>query len=299
MKNKVINKNFGTNNIITCDNVTITLGSKKNPQVLIGNFNFAFAKNKIYAIVGNSGVGKTTLVSHLNGLIKTRRGDIYIKDRVILGKDRKVKDYKNIRKDISLVFQFPEYQIFKDTVEKDIAFGPINNHVNKEKAKKLASKYMYLVGLKQDLLKANPFDLSNGQKRLVAIAGVLALDSDIVVFDEPTAGLDPSYQKTILKIIKELKRKGKTIIIITHNMDNVLELADEVLVLHNKKLIKYGKPYDVFANTRLLNEIGLDKPHIIKAIDKLINKNKKYKKLLELQPKTFDQLVSYIKKGGF
>ncbi|MBQ0045704.1 MAG: ATP-binding cassette domain-containing protein [Mycoplasma sp.] len=298
MKNKVINKNLGTNNVITCDNINILVGQKKNNSVLIKNFSYAFKKHKIYAIVGSSGVGKTTLVNHFNGLAKTSQGNIFIKDKSILGAQKKVKQYKAIRKDVGLVFQFPEYQLFKDTVEKDIAFGPINYHVNKKIAYKLASKYMYLVGLDNSLLHANPFDLSNGQKRLVAIAGILSLDTDVVVLDEPTAGLDPFYQKKILNIIKDLKKQGKTIIIITHNMDHVLELADEVLVLHDHKLLVSGKPYQVLKNNQLTHKVGLAQPKVIWTVNQLVKLNKAYGYLNKVQPRNLDELVSYLKKGG-
>ncbi|MCQ3908552.1 MAG: ATP-binding cassette domain-containing protein [Mycoplasmoidaceae bacterium] len=291
MSNNVINKNFGTKNIITCDNVQICIGPKKKPIHLIDNFNYSFEKGKVYAIVGNSGVGKTTLVSQISGLTKLRFGNVFIKDKAILSSQKKVKQYKEIRKDVGIVFQFPEYQLFKDTVEKDIAFGPINYHVNKENAKKLASKYMYLVGLDKALLKANPFDLSNGQKRLVALAGVLALETDVIILDEPTAGLDPSYQKKNINIIKDLSKHGKTIIIITHNMDNVLELADQVLVIHNNTLLKTGTPYEIFNDNQLINNIGLDVPHVILEA-------RKHPNVLPMQPRSLDDLLSLIKKGG-
>lgn len=297
MKNNVVNKNLHTNNVITCDNLTISLG-KKHPRILIENFNYAFAKAKVYAIIGQSGVGKTTLVSHFNGLLKSKQGNIFIKDKVILAKQRKIRNYKDIRRDVGLVFQFPEYQLFKDTVEKDIAFGPINYNVDKHEAYKIASKYSYLVGLNPKLFKSNPFDLSNGQKRLVALAGVLAIESDVVVLDEPTAGLDPYYQEKIINIIKELKKQGKTVIIITHNMDNVLSLADEVLLLHNNKLYQSGSPYDIFTNSKLIRDTDLSLPHIILTINKLIALNSKYRYLLKAQPKNLDELVKLIKKGG-
>lgn len=297
MKNKVINKNLGTNNVITCDNITISFG-KKNPVILLNNFNYHFTKGKIYAIVGKSGVGKTTLVSHFNGLLRTKQGNIFVKDKAILGKQRKIRNYKEIRKDVSLVFQFPETQIFKDKVIKDIAYGPINYNVDKEKAYKLASKYCYLVGLDKQLLNRNPFELSNGQKRLVAIAGVLAIESDVIVLDEPTAGLDPYYQDKIVKLIRLLNKQGKTIILITHNMNNVLSLADEVLVLHKNKLHRFGQPYQIFRNQKLMGEVGLDKPNIIKVIEKAVAVNKHYSYLWKAQPKDLDQLAMLIKKGG-
>lgn len=291
------NKHLPTN-VITCDNLTISFGKKKNQTILLDNFNFAFKRNKIYALVGNSGVGKTTLVSHLNGLLKSNQGNIYINDKSILATQKKIRNYKAIRKDVGLVFQFPEYQLFKDTVEKDIAFGPINNYVNKPEIKNLVSKYMYLVGLDKSLSHTSPFDLSNGQKRLCAIAGVLAIESDVIIFDEPTAGLDLTGVNNINKIINNLKKLGKTIIVITHNMDEVLALADEVLVLHNHKLERSGQPYDIYTDARFMQKVGLDQPYVIQTIDQLIRINKKYKYLLDCQPRNIDQLVTFLKKGG-
>lgn len=295
MKSNIVNLNKNTNNIITCENMSIYVGPKKAKRLLIDNFSYAFEKNKIYAIVGASGVGKTTLVSHFNGLLKTKQGNIFIKDKAILAKQRKIRNYKDIRKDVSLVFQFPEYQIFKNTVEKDIAFGPINYHVNKAEAYKKASKYLNLVGLNKSLLKVNPFDLSNGQKRLVAIAGILAIESDVVIFDEPTAGLDSFYRDNIKKIIKLLKKQGKTIIIITHNMNNVLELADQVLVLHDRRLYKSGTPYQIFNDSYLLKKANIEQPQLIKVVNKLAKLNKAYAKI---QPRTLDELAKLVKKGG-
>lgn len=291
MKNKIINKNLNTDNIITCDNISVSCGSKKNNKLLLNNLSYAFEKGKVYAIVGNSGVGKTTLAMHLNALRIPSSGNIFIKDKVITANQRKIKDYKDIRKIVGLVFQFPEHQLFKDTVEKDILYGPINYHVNKEEAKEIASKYMYLVGLDKSLLYANPFDLSNGQKRLVTIASILSIEPEVVILDEPTAGLDAQGQKHIVHIINELKNKNKTVIIVTHNMDNVLELADEVLVLHNQQLYKTGTPYQIFSDKKLLNEVGLETPFIINVLNKLHIRNK--------QPRTIADLAKVLKKGGY
>lgn len=285
------------NSIITCDNLTISFGKKKHQSILIDKFNYSFKPNKIYAIVGNSGVGKTTLVSHFNGLLKSNQGNIYINDISILASQKKIKQYKKLRKTVGLVLQFPDHQLFKDSIEKDISFGPINYHVNKKKIDYLVSKYMYLVGLDKSLKQTSPFELSNGQKRLCAIAGVLALESEVVIFDEPTAGLDAKGVSNINKIILNLKKMGKTIIIITHNMDQVLSLADEVLVLHDKYLIKSGQPYEIFSDKQLINKVGLVLPNVIDTISRLVKLNSKYKKLLSYQPRTVDELVAVLKKG--
>ncbi len=291
------NKNL-LNNIIKCDNLTISFGKKKNESILLHNFNYSFKRNKIYALVGNSGVGKTTLAYHLNGLLKSKYGNIYINDISILASQKKIRQFKQLRKTVGLVFQFPDYQLFKDTVEKDIAFGPVNYSVSKKQIPSLVDKYMNIVGLDKSLKHTSPFDLSNGQKRLCTIAGVLALESDVVIFDEPTAGLDAKGVSNINKIILHLKKMGKTIIIITHNMNQVLALADQVLIIHDHHLIKSGSPYQIFTNKPLMQKIGLRQPYVIYTITQLAKLNKRYRKLWKYQPRTLNELVFFIKKGG-
>ena len=200
--------------------------NKHNQFTLLSRLNLNFFSNKIYFIVGDSGVGKTTLIHHLNGLLKSSDGDIFVEDIAILGKNRKIKDVKKLRKLISIVFQFPEYQLFKSTVEDDIIFGPLNFGFKKTEAQKMAKFYLNMVGLNDTFLDACPFNLSGGQKRRVAIAGILAIEPKIIIFDEPTAGLDPKGEKQIIEIIKKLKNKGKTIIVVSHAMDIALEIAD-------------------------------------------------------------------------
>lgn len=291
MKSNYINQNLNTNHIIKCDNIIVGNGTKRKYVPAISNFNFAFEKGKVYAIIGNSGSGKTTLATHLNGLRKINAGTLFIKDNVIFAKQRKIKNYKAIRKTVGLVFQFPDNQIFKNTIEKDILFGSINTHVNKGKVPNLLSKYMYLVGLGNLPLSANPFDLSNGQKRLVAIAGVLYIESDVVIFDEPTAGLDERGQTNISNIINNLRTNNKTVIIITHNMDKALELADEVLVLHDQKLYQSGTPYQIFENQDLVNKLGITIPKVIEYRNRFNIKDK--------YPRTVQELAKVLQEGGF
>lgn len=303
MKNKIVNPNLNTNNAIKCENLKIIFGKKKKSHILIENFNYQFEQGKIYFIIGNSGVGKTTLISHFNGLIKSKYGNIYVKDQAILGSKRKIRNYKKIRKNLSIVFQFPEYQLFKETVEKDIAFGPINFGISKDEAYKLAKKYLNQMGLNDTYLNASPFELSGGEKRRVAIAGILAIEPNIIIFDEPTAGLDPIGEKQMLKTITDLKKQGKTVIVVTHNMDNVLEYGDEVILLHNKKILTSGKPYDVYLNDSVIKQTKICLPKVIDTIKKLEAQNPKFKKLYELKPLNIDSLAKDIasilhKKGG-
>jgi energy-coupling factor transport system ATP-binding protein len=295
MKTQVVN--IASPYAISVNNLKIIFDEKTDEQLLVlENFNYKFKKNKIYFIVGNSGSGKTSLVSHFNGLLKSRYGDLTIGNQIILGKDRKIRHFKTLRKTCGMVFQFPEYQLFKDTIEKDIIFGPVNLGENKAIAKQKAKQYLNMMGLDDSFLQRSPFDLSGGQKRRVAIAGILAIEPEILVFDEPTAGLDPAGEKEMLAIIEKANQSGKTIIIITHVMDQVLALGDEVLVLNNKCLEAAGTPYDVFTNKELLEKTTLDLPKVIAVIQKLVEKDQKFKKLYDLKPRNVEELAQAIQQ---
>ncbi|MDR3330220.1 MAG: ATP-binding cassette domain-containing protein [Mycoplasmataceae bacterium] len=280
---------------ITTNNLKIVFDEKtKHPLTVLEDFSYQFQKNKIYFIVGNSGSGKTTLISHFNGLLKSKYGDITVGDINILGKKKKIKHFKLLRKTCGMVFQFPEYQLFKDTVEKDIIFGPINLDEKKEIAKDKAKKYLNMVGLDDSFLQRSPFDLSGGQKRRVAIAGILAIEPEIIVFDEPTAGLDPAGEKEMMQIITNLRNQGKTIIVITHVMDQVLALGDEVIVLDNKRMVAHGTPYEIFTNYELLSKTTLDLPRVIKVINSLATKDKRFLKIYDAKPRNVVELAAQI-----
>ena len=276
--------------------------NKHNQFALLSKLNLNFFSNKIYFIVGDSGVGKTTLIHHLNGLLKSSDGDIFVEDIAILGKNRKIKDVKKLRKLISIVFQFPEYQLFKSTVEDDIIFGPLNFGFKKTEAKKMAKFYLNMVGLNDTFLDACPFNLSGGQKRRVAIAGILAIEPKIIIFDEPTAGLDPEGEKQIIEIIKKLKNKGKTIIVVSHAIDIALEIADEILLIDKKTVTFKGEPYALFTNNQLLATTNIIKPKIIQIIDCLVCYDKNFSLLYFFKPRTIAELVKgindiLVKKG--
>ena len=211
-----------------------------------------------------------------------------------LFKNKKIKKIKKLRKMVGLVFQFPEYQLFKDTVKKDIMFGPIVLGDKPEVARKKAKKYLNLLGLSDEYLHHSPFELSGGQKRRVAIAGILAIEPNILVFDEPTAGLDPQGEIEILDIIKKAKNNKQTIIVISHNMDHALEIADEVVVMNDGEIIANGNPFDIFMNKELIEYTALERPKIIDFIDLLISNNSIYNKILSIKPNTIEKLAMAI-----
>ncbi|GEO77932.1 cobalt transporter ATP-binding subunit [Companilactobacillus mindensis DSM 14500] len=249
-------------------------------------------KDKLFtAIVGQTGSGKSTLVRHINALLKPTSGKVIVGKRVITSETNN-KNLKPLRKQVGMVFQFPESQLFEDTVEKDIMFGPMNFGATEEEARKAAHTMIKLVGLDESLLSKSPFDLSGGQMRRVAIAGVLASDPETVILDEPTAGLDPVGRLEIMNLFKDLQEKGKTIILITHNMDDVADYADEMAVIHSGKLIAQGPPKEVFNNQELLQDDVLTLPHSASFAKELQQKGFHFDKL----PITINELGTEIKQ---
>lgn len=209
---------------------------------------------------------------------------------------KKIKDIKKIRQEIGMVFQFPEYQLFKDTIEKDIMFGPMALGVSKEESQRRAKKYLNALGLDDSYLHRNPFGLSGGQKRRVAIAGILAIETPILIFDEPTAGLDPQGEEEMMSIIKQAKADGRTVFVITHTMEHVLEIADEVIVLNDGEIVKSGTPFEVFSDLELIKNTSITPPRIIRTINDLTKKDKKFKKILDFEPRTVKDLADGIEK---
>lgn len=224
------------------------------------------------AIVGHTGSGKSTLLQHLNALLKPTTGTVTIGDRIIKPETNN-KNLKPIRKKVGIVFQFPEAQLFEETVEKDIMFGPKNFGVSDEESKRLAKEYIELVGLPEDVLEKSPFDLSGGQMRRVAIAGVLAMEPEVLVLDEPTAGLDPQGRKEMMAMFDLLHQQKKmTIVLVTHLMDDVADFADYVYVLEKGQLVKEGTPRTVFQNVAWLEEKQLGVPTATRFAQKLMAK---------------------------
>lgn len=225
-------------------------------------------KNSFTAIIGQTGSGKSTLIQHINALLLPTSGSINIDDYLITATDKPSK-LKFLRKKAGLVFQFPEYQLFEETIEKDIIFGPMNFGIIEEEAKQIAKNMINLVGLGEDYLQRSPFDLSGGQKRRVAIAGILAMNPDILILDEPTAGLDPQGTVEMMNLFKKINQAGKTIVLVTHDMNHVLQYCDEVVVMNHGKVEKHDTVINVFKDSEYLNRLGIDLPIITDFILKL------------------------------
>lgn len=234
------------------------------------NINLSFKQGEFIAIIGHTGSGKTTLIEHLNGLSKPTVGEVHIDNTIInSNKKQKLKNIKDIRKRVGIVFQFAEYQLFEETIEKDIIFGPINMGASKDRSKVLARQYIQLVGLSPDFLPRSPFALSGGQKRRVALAGILAMEPDILIFDEPTAGLDPEGAKQMYEIFQTLNAQGKTIIIVTHDLDHVLEYSHRTIMLANGQVVKDGLTSEVLFDINLLLKYYLHPPKLVTLINDL------------------------------
>jgi len=267
-----------------------------NGNVLLDNLNYSFEKGKIHYICGPSGCGKTVLISHFNGLMIPKSGAVNVFGNPIIYRKSKVKNSKIIRKHVGMVFQFAEYQLFKSTIRKDIIFGPMNFGIKKKEAYKDAEKFLNMVGMDSSFLERNPFGLSGGQKRRVAIAGILSFNPDVLVFDEPTAGLDPNGEKDMLKIFQDLKEQGKTIIVVTHTLSHALEIADNMVVINNKKIIKTGRPYEIFNDDKITKEAALSIPFLYKAVKMISQSRKAWEKIIDKEPRTIKQLAIEIRK---
>ncbi|AHF57401.1 energy-coupling factor transporter ATPase [Spiroplasma eriocheiris] len=237
------------------------------------NINLTLSPGKIIAIIGSTGSGKSTLIQHINGLLIPTTGEVNANGFIIKAKQKKIKNIKQLRKTIGLVFQFPEYQLFEETIEKDIMFGPVHLGEKKEVARENAKKYLEMVGLPLSYLERSPFDLSGGQKRRVAIAGILTMEGNTLILDEPTAGLDPEGEEDFIDLFNRInKEQQKRIILVTHNMDHVLQIADEVIAMKEGKVLKVGTPFDIFRNKELLEELLIEPPKIYNLIYKLQEK---------------------------
>ncbi len=223
------------------------------------------------AVIGHTGSGKSTILQHFNGLLKPSKGEVHIGERVIVA-GKKQKDLKPIRQKVGIVFQFPEHQLFEETVLKDIMFGPLNFGVSEEEAESRARELIRLVGLSDSVLEKSPFDLSGGQMRRVAIAGVLALQPEVIVLDEPTAGLDPRGQREIMDLFYKLhKERGLTTILVTHSMEDAARYADKLAIMHEGQSVLTGTPREVFADSTILEKYRLELPRIIKFQQKVEN----------------------------
>lgn len=224
------------------------------------DINLEVAEGSYTALIGHTGSGKSTLLQHLNGLLQPTEGKVNIDD-IVIQASSKQKEIKPARKKAGVVFQFPESQLFEETVLKDVAFGPQNFGVSQEEALKIAREKLELVGLAEKNFEKSPFELSGGQMRRVAIAGILAMEPKVLVLDEPTAGLDPKARIEMMELFSHLHQEGQTVVLVTHNMDDVAEYADKVYLLEKGRVISSGSPQDVFQNVEFLmqHELGVPK----------------------------------------
>ena len=265
----------------------------------LDNINIEIKSEEFVGLIGHTGSGKSTLVQHLNGLLKPHSGRVLINGRETTSKG---EELKKIRCEVGLVFQYPEHQLFEETVYKDIAFGPKNLGLSQEEIDERVRDAARCVGLAEDILEKSPFDLSGGQKRRVAIAGVISMRPSVLVLDEPTAGLDPAGREEILSQIKSIHDEGNmTIILVSHSMEDVARLVDRLIVMNGGKVFADGSVDEVFSLGAELRKIGLNVPQIHILIDELIARG------LELKPNIYtveaakSELLSYfnrIKEGA-
>ena len=241
------------------------------------------------AIIGHTGSGKSTILQLLNGLLVPTKGSVRVFDTLITPTSVN-KQIRQIRKQVGLVFQFAENQIFEETVLKDVAFGTQNFGVSVEEAEAIAREKLALVGIDESLFERSPFELSGGQMRRVAIAGILAMDPSILVLDEPTAGLDPIGRKELMALFKKLHQDGITIVLVTHLMDDVAEFADQVYVMEKGKLVKGGKPGLVFQNLEFMEDIQLGVPKITRFAQRLVDRGISFEQL----PITIEEFKEFI-----
>ena len=279
---------------IKIEHVSFTYNKKaSNSTLALDDVSFEIKDNDFVAIVGETGSGKSTLAQTFNALLIPDSGQVIVDDFVISHKNRKSRKLKSLRKHVGLVFQFPEYQLFEETVEKDVAFGVKNFGIKGEEALAKAHDALKQVGLDESYYKRAPFDLSGGERRKVAIAGILAIDPDILVFDEPTVGFDPASAKDLMNLINEFHKNGKTIIVITHDMDLVRRSVNKVFMMEKGKLAFEGTPSELFMFARdydrlaipqltrlaiMLKDKGMDiDPTQIKHADDLVEEIKKWR----------------------
>lgn len=265
--------------------------------VALSDVSFDAEDGELIAMIGHTGSGKSTLLQHLNGLLRPNSGSIMIGDDEIT--DPKVSKIQ-IRKKVGLVFQYPEYQLFEEDVKTDVAFGPKNLGLSEEEIEERVREAIGLVGLKYDEVKdVSPFDLSGGQKRRVAVAGVIAMKPEVLILDEPVAGLDPKAHREMIELIKMIHKSVSSIIIlVSHNMDDVAELADKVLVMDGGRVVMEGTPEQIFAQSSRLREIGLDLPEVTGLMYELEEKGLPVRTGLYSIEEAAAQIVSAVRPSG-
>ncbi|WP_400244882.1 energy-coupling factor ABC transporter ATP-binding protein [Niallia sp. JL1B1071] len=266
-------------------------------RLAIEDVSFDIPSGSYVAVIGHTGSGKSTILQHLNALLTPSKGKVIIGDRTIEG-GQKHKNLRSIRQRVGIVFQFPEQQLFEETVEKDICFGPLNFGISESEAKIRAEKALREVGLSEEFLLKSPFDLSGGQMRRVAIAGVLAMEPDVLVLDEPTAGLDPRGRREIMDMFYKLhKERNLTTILVTHSMEDAAHYADQIVIMNKGKVHRQGTPIEIFKNAEDLASIGLNVPEVVRFQIKVEAKFGMKMEQVHLNMEDFtEELAVYLKK---
>jgi energy-coupling factor transport system ATP-binding protein len=272
-------------------NYTYQAGTPFEGRALF-DINLTIKEGSYTAFIGHTGSGKSTIMQLLNGLNVPTEGAVIVDDIKITA-NSKNKEIKPVRKKVGLVFQFPESQLFEETVLKDVAFGPQNFGVSIGEAEQLAREKLAMVGIHEEFFEKNPFELSGGQMRRVAIAGILAMEPEVLVLDEPTAGLDPKGRRELMTLFKELHQNGMTIVLVTHLMDDVANYADYVNVLEGGKLVRSGYPKEVFQDVEFLESKQLGVPKITKFAQQLVKRGLH----LDTLPITIEEFAEVVKHG--
>ena len=274
MKEKTVCLNteeISLKSIIRVENLTHTYG-ENTPfcRSAVKDVSMEIYQGEFLGIIGHTGSGKSTLIQHLNGLLKPTGGRILLGDRDIWAEPKKIRD---VRFRVGLVFQYPEYQLFEETAYKDIAFGPKNMGLDEKEIDRRVRAAAAFAGLEEELLEKSPFDLSGGQKRRVAIAGVIAMEPEVLILDEPSAGLDPAGRRSLLENIRAYhKEKGTTVVMVSHSMDEVAENVDRIVVLADAGVVMSGTPHEVFSRAQELIDVGLNVPQVTQVAMELVRR---------------------------
>ena len=267
-------------------------------RVALDHVDLKIEKGEILGVIGHTGSGKSTLIQHLNGLLQPSEGEVLLDGKSIW--DAKGKCSRETRFRVGLVFQYPEYQLFEETVAKDVAFGPRNLGLGEEEIEERVREAIELVGLDYEKFKdRSPFELSGGQKRRVAIAGVIAMRPEVLILDEPTAGLDPKAHKDVLTMIEEVHRRtGNITILVSHNMADIAGLSDKVLVIDSGRMVTIGTPKEVFSHRRELSGVGLDLPPITQLTESLRDRGMEIGETILSIDEAADRIAEYLNDKG-
>ena len=282
--------------VIELKNLTYTYG-EGTPfcKTAVDNVSLSIEQGEFIGVIGHTGSGKSTLIQTLNGLLRPTGGQVLLNGKDIWAEPKKIRE---VRFRVGMVFQYPEHQLFEETVLKDIAFGPGNMGLSPQEAEKRARKAAAFVGLSEDFLDKSPFELSGGEKRRVAIAGVIAMDPDVLVLDEPTAGLDPMGRDVLLaQITSYHKTRGNTVLLVSHSMEDIARTADRILVMNSSHMAMFGPTKEVFARGAELEEMGLRVPQITKILACLQERGWPVGTALTME-EAVRELLPLLEKGG-